>query len=43
MLCPLLKECVEYQTRRKHVFLEKWKCRHKEYWSKCPIYLEAKD
>jgi len=40
MLCPLHKDCTEYQTRRKYIFLEKWKCSHKEYWSKCLIYLK---
>jgi len=40
MLCPLLKNCTEYQTRRKYSSAEKWRCHYKEYWSKCAIFTD---
>lgn len=38
MLCPKIKKCIEYKTKRKYSFTEKFKCKYKEYWSDCHIY-----
>jgi len=42
MLCPKIKTCEEYQTHKMYSSVEKFRCSHKEYWSKCPLYLEDK-
>jgi len=42
MKCPHIKECKVYRDRRQYHYVERFRCHHKEYWSKCSIYLETK-
>ena len=41
VLCPFIKKCLEYKNKRKYFSTEKFKCSHKEHWTKCSIYLET--
>jgi len=40
MLCPLIKTCEEYRTKRRYSSVERFRCSHKEHWSKCPLLRE---
>jgi len=40
MLCPYMSECSEYKNKKRYRFIEKFRCSHKEYWSKCILFLE---
>jgi len=42
MLCPLIKTCEEYRTKRRYSGVQDFRCRHKEHWSKCSLYIEIK-
>ena len=41
MLCPKIRACKEYAEKRRFSSRLRFKCAHKEYWSRCPLY--AKD
>lgn len=40
-VCPNLKECEDWQEKRRFDYVEDFKCRHKDFWTKCPIYKET--
>ncbi len=36
-----LEDCGEWKTHRRHNYVKDYKCRHKDYWSNCPIYKQT--
>jgi hypothetical protein len=35
MFCPLIQTCAQYQAQGNDDSLLRFRCTHKEYWSKC--------
>ena len=40
MLCPHIKTCEEYRTKGRYSNVQRFRCRHKEHWSKCAVFIE---